>query len=97
VEKLKEVSMARKVGLGDKARALKDEVYPKVQKSTRADLSKACMAAEVETAEKAVEFVERISGAEEWTLDDWVELDSLSKMGRFFCEVKLVFSETDET
>jgi len=89
--------MPKKASPRGDARSLKEQVYPKVQKSTRADLSKACMAAEVETAEKAVEFVERISGAEEWTLDDWVELDSLSKMGRFFCEVKLVFSETEKT
>lgn len=89
--------MPRKAGLGKDTKALKEQVYPKVQRSTRADLSKACMAAEVETAEKAVEFVKRISATEEWTLDDWVELYSLSSMGRFLCEVKLAFSEAEET
>lgn len=89
--------MVRKASLRENPRALKEQVYPKVQKSTSADLSKACMASEIETAEKAIEFVQRIGEAEKWALGDWVELETLSKMGRFFCEVKLAFSEAEET
>lgn len=78
------------------AGSLRDEISPRVRKTTRDDLTTILTEAEKETANKAIEFVEKIASTSEWGLDDWVELASLAGKGRFFHEVSLAFTEIQE-
>ena len=77
-------------------KSLRDEISPRVKKTTRADLTTVLTEAEKETANKAIEFVEKIASATEWRLDDWVELVALAGRGRYFNEVRLAFTEISE-
>lgn len=82
--------------VGKQPQNLRREISPSVRKATRDDLVKALTDGERKKAGQAVEFVEKIASAPEWTLDDWAELGDLAATGRFFHEIRLAFTEIDE-
>ena len=45
-----------------------------------------------ETAERAQEFVKRISERKEWALEDWIELCELADLGRILMEMRIAMT-----
>lgn len=83
--------------VGKQPQNLRREISPNVRKGTRDDLVKALTDGERKKANQAIEFVEKITSATSWTLDDWAELVDLATAGRFFHEIRLAFTEVEET
>jgi len=71
---------------------LREVVGPRLPDDDKERFKKACFDGEKETAEKAEEFVKRISGRKEWALEDWIELCELADLGRTLMEMRIAMT-----
>lgn len=71
---------------------LREVVGPRLPDEDKERFKKACIEGEKETAEKAQEFVKRISERKEWALEDWIELCELADLGRILMEMRIAMT-----
>lgn len=74
------------------AKPLRDVVAPRVPPEDKNRFRTACRDGEKETAEKAIEFVNRIKDQDEWALEDWCELCDLADLGRTLMELRIAMT-----